>query len=223
MGRISTTLIGILLIVAPCFGQDSGSIHATVLDDSGAFVQGATVSALLLAAGGHSGGVPHCVSDESGSCTISLLNYGYGSYSMSVAKPVDRYPESRSAFYTGFLAEQIIAMISAEHPSESVVLHLGKKAGILKGTVADAVTGKPLDANVEFRWVSDPGNFMSGSGLTKAQFRILVPSDVAVTMVVSLEGYENWTYTLGRGSMSNAILLSPGEELNFEIRLWPRQ
>jgi hypothetical protein len=89
--------------------------------------------------------------------------------------------------------------------------------------VANAVTGKRLNANVKFRWVSDPKRSISGSGLTNAQFRILVPSDVAVTMVVSLEGYKDWTFSLGKGDTRNAILLRPGEELNLDIRLWPKR
>jgi len=67
--------------------------------------------------------------------------------------------------------------------------------------------------------VSEPPNFLSGSGLANAQFTILVPSDVAVTMVVSLAGYKNWSYTTDAGSLKNAILLVPGEELNLDIRL----
>lgn len=113
-----------------------------------------------------------------------------GRYSLSAAKPDEGYPEPNSAFYTGFHAKLVVIKLSFQHQSASVALRLGKKAGILKGTVADAVTGRPVNANVEFRWVSEPQNFLSGSGLANAQFRISVPSDVPITMVVSLAGYE---------------------------------
>jgi hypothetical protein len=115
-----------------------------------------------------------------------------------------------------------VVILSHEQPAESISVHLGKKGGILTGTVTDAKTAKPLNANVEFRWVSDPRTFLSGIGLTNAKFRVLVPSDVAVTMVVSLDGYENWSYSLGRGELRNAILLHPGEELALDIRLRPK-
>jgi hypothetical protein len=42
-------------------------------------------------------------------------------------------------------------------------------------------------------------------------------------MVVSLNGYENWTYSLGKGAMKNAILLGPGEEMRLDIRLRPKE
>jgi hypothetical protein len=41
-------------------------------------------------------------------------------------------------------------------------------------------------------------------------------------MVVSLDGYENWSYSLGRGELRNAILLRPGEELALDVRLRPK-
>jgi hypothetical protein len=84
-------------------------------------------------------------------------------------------------------------------------------------------TGKPLNANVEFRWVADPQNFLTGSGLANAQFKILVPADVPITMVVSLAGYENWSYKSDKGSVKDAALLPPSEELNLDIRLQPKQ
>ena len=151
---------------------------------------------------------------------FSISRLDYGRYTVSAAKPDEGYPELHFAFYTGFNVKLPTMTLSAEHPSASLVLHLWKKAGILIGTVADVATGKPLNANVEFRWVSEPRNYLSGSGLANAQFRILIPSDVAVTMVVSLAGYEDWSYTTtDEAPVRNAILLRPGEELTLDIRL----
>jgi hypothetical protein len=220
MDRLTPALIGVLVVASLSFGQDNGSVHGTVVDDGGTPVKGATVYAQPLDRP-MAGIIPHNISDESGSYSISKLDFGR--YSVWAAKPDEGYPELNFAFYTGFHAKLPVIKFSAQHQSATVVLHLGKEAGILKGTVADAVTGKPLNANVEFRWVSEPQNFLSGSGLANAQFRILVPSDAAVTMVVSLAGYENWSYITDKGSVSNAVLLLPGEELNLDIRLQPKQ
>jgi hypothetical protein len=220
MDRLTTAFIGVLVAASLSFGQDNGSVHGTVEDESGIPVKGATVYANPLDRP-MAGTIPQDISDENGSFSISKLDYGR--YSVSAAKPDEGYPELNFAFYTGFHAKLSVIRLSAQHKSATVALHLGKKAGILKGTVADAITGKPLNANVEFRWVSEPQNFLSGSGLANAQFRILVPSDVAVTMVVSLAGYENWSYTTDTGPVKNAILLVPGEELNLDIRLQPKQ
>ena len=202
------------------FGQGNGSIHGTVLDEGGTPVKGATVYAHPLDRPSASI-VPQVISGEDGSYSISKLDCGR--YSLSAAKTDEGYPDVAYPFYTGFGARLTVVKLTAQHQSSRVVLHLRKKAGILKGTVADAVTGKPLNANVEFRWVSEPRNFLSGSGLTNAQFKILVPSDVAVTMVVSLGGYENWSYLTAEGSMRNAVFLRPGEEMILDIRLQPKR
>lgn len=220
MDRFTIALIGFLVVASLSFGQDNGSVYGTVVDDSGTPVKGATVYAQPLDRP-MAGIIPHDISDRNGSFTISKLDYGR--YSVSAAKPDEGYPELYFAFYTGFHAKLLVIKLSAQHQSASVALHLGKKAGILKGTVADAVTGKPVNANVEFRWVSEPQNFLRGSGLANAQFRILVPSDVAITMVVSVAGYENWSYKADKGFVKNAVLLLPGEELNLDVRLQPKQ
>ena len=223
-GRICTAfwavLVAVLVLTGLSFGQGNGSIQGTVLGDSGTPVKGATVYAhpldRVLASI-----IPQVISDENGSYKISKLDYGR--YSVSAAKTDEGYPDVAYPFYTGFHARLTVVKLSAQHQSASIVLHLRKKAGILKGTVADAVTGKPLNASVEFRWVSEPQNFLSGSGLANAQFRILVPSDVAVTMVVSLEGYENWSYLTAESSVRNAVFLRPGQEMALDIRLQPKQ
>lgn len=112
---------------------------------------------------------------------------------------------------------------STDHPTEAVTVHLGKRGGVLTGTVKDAITGKPLNADAKICWISNPVYCIHGSGLANARFRILVPSDFPVTMIVSLKGYEDWTYSLGKGALKNAILLGPGEEMRLDIRLRPKK
>ena len=162
-----------------------------------------------------------CRTNLSGVCSLEL--HSAGQYAILASKEQDGYPR-QYPFYTGLnVAPQAMVNITAGHFNETVVTHLGKRAGILIGTVRDAETGKPLNANVEFRWVAEPSNFLSGSGLTNATFRILVPADAPLTMVVSLDGYENWRYMLGPGEARDALLVKPGEELTLDIRLWPKK
>jgi Carboxypeptidase regulatory-like domain len=218
VGHFTVSLIGVLFWTNLSSAQDYGSISGTVVDESGKSVQGASVYAHPMDRPMASI-IPHATTDGSGSFTISMLDYGR--YSVSAAKPDEGYPELYLAFYAGLRASLPVVRLSAKHQFASVALTLGSKAGILTGTVADAVTGKPLNANVEFRWALEPRNFLRGSGLTNAEFRILVPSNHPVTMVVSLESYENWRYQTDKSPLKNAILLRPGEELHLDIRLWP--
>jgi hypothetical protein len=107
--------------------------------------------------------------------------------------------------------------LSDENQSAKLDVRFGKKAGVLIGTVTDADRGNPVDANVEFRCIVDPSQFVSGSGLTNARFRVLVPSDTPVSMTVSQKGFRNWQFT--RNGVVEPILLAPGEILTLEIRL----
>jgi hypothetical protein len=78
------------------------------------------------------------------------------------------------------------ATLSAKHPATTVVIRLGPKAGVLIGTVRDAITGATLYPCLELRRPN--GNFLSGSGLIKANFRVLLPSETEVTVKMWLDG-----------------------------------
>ncbi len=211
--------LGILIAAIVSYGQTTAAIHVTVMDGRGESVAGAVAEAMPLDRP-IQGLLRSCKSDENGTCTINIGEFG--NYAVTASKVEDAYPEQHFAFFAAQTPRPPEVRISPQHPFQSVTAHLGKQAGILIGTVADAITGKPMDANVTFRLPSHPRIFLSGSGLTNAKFRVLVPSDTPVTMVVSKDGYDDWTYSLGRGDLRNAVLLKPGEELTLEIRLRPK-
>jgi hypothetical protein len=202
----------------PGFEQTRGTIRATVIDEIGNIVAGATLCAQPQAPTAMM--IPQCTTDAKGSCTLSHLNLE--KYFVFAGKSEDGYPEFAYSFFVPRGTKPMEAMLSEDHPLDEVIVHIGPKAGILTGTVADAATGKPLNANVEFRWISDPVNFLSGGGLTKASFRVLVPSDVALKMIVSLDGYENWVYGEEGGKRGKPLLLHPGQEEKLDIRLRPK-
>ena len=218
MIRVTILIAGLLLAAEFCVGQQyRGSVRVTVVDEVGNVVTGATALAQPTDRG-IAGMIPQFLTGMDGTCTVRQLEYGR--YIIAAGKPEDGYPERTFSFYLEKGSKREIVYLSTEHETDSVIVPLGKKAGILTGTVADAVTGRPLDANVEFRWVFDPRSFLKGSGLTNAIFRVLVPSDVAITMVVSHDGYQDWVY--GSASGSTGILLKPGQELSLRIRMLPK-
>jgi hypothetical protein len=160
-------LTSVLALTSFSFPQE-GSIVGTIVDAGGNLVTGATAYARPVGRI-HVGITPHASTNANGEFVIPKL--GFGKYSLGAAKPEEDYPELYFAFYTGFAAKFPIVTLSAQHRSASIIVRLGKKAGILKGTVTDAATGRPLNANVEFRRVLEPKNFMSGNRLTNAQFQ----------------------------------------------------
>ena len=104
----------------------------------------------------------------------------------------------------------------------TVTILLGPKAGILVGTVADAINRTPLNPCVDFRRASDPNNFLSGTGLVSAKYRVLVPSYQDVMMKIWYDGHLPWYYP-GASNKSEAkpLLLKAGEERILNIRLRP--
>lgn len=186
----------------------SGSIIGRVVDQDGSPIESAQVHAELH-------GVPMAMAiryvetDREGSFTIDRLSFG--AYDVNGNKEKDGYPETNWALY----AEKPLATtnISAEQPTAHVVLHFGQKAGVIIGSVRDAVTGKPLNSG--FRISRDEAHWISSSA--PAEFRFLIPSNVRVDLEVSASGYSTWRYNQAfRGSQ---LILASGEEKRLDIVL----
>jgi hypothetical protein len=126
----------------------------------------------------------------------------------------------QSYFYDDGKTDRVA--LTVRQRSATVTVLLGPKAGILVGTVADAVTGAPLNPCVDFRRASDPNNFIAGTGLVNAKYRVLVPSDREVMMKIWYEGHLPWYYPGATNkSEAKSFHLKPGEERILHIRLQP--
>lgn len=210
---LDRVILTVLLLVGLSFGQGYGSIEGTLTDEGGMAISGATVYAMRIGRPTASA-IPTAGTDAEGHYIFKRL--GYGHYAVAPAKPADGYP---TPWHVPNCTHMKFAEIelSDENQSAKLDVRFGKKAGLLIGTVTDADRGNPVDANVEFRCIVDPSQFVSGSGLTNARFRALVPSDTPVSMTVSQKGFQNWQFT--RNGVVEPILLAPGEILTLEIRL----
>lgn len=209
---LNRVILPIFLLAGVSFGQGYGSIEGTLTDDGGMAISGATVYAMRIGRPTASA-LPTAETDAEGHYVFKRLDYGR--YTVAPAKPAYGYP-------TPFHVPNCTHMkypeieLSDENQSAKLDLRFGKKAGLV-GTVTDADSGNPVDANVEFRCIVDRSQFVRGSGLTTARFRVLVPSDTPVSMTVSQKRFQNWQFT--RNGVVEPILLAPGEILTLEIRL----
>jgi hypothetical protein len=198
--------------------QNKGLIDGTVVNEEGKAVKGATVTGFPTDRG-ISGKVPHAYTVETGHFAIRDL--WWGEYAVSGMKEDEDYPDVSGAFYSDQIQPRI--RLTAEHPTATVTIRLGPKAGVLVGTVTDAVTGAPLNPYVEFRRTYQPDCFLRGAGLVNAKHRVLVPSDTDVTMKVRLESYRDWYYPgTGDKFVSGSLPLEPGQERTLNIQLQPR-
>jgi len=184
-----------------------------VTDSSGRPITDAVVTASILDVVGHIGFVPKARTDSDGAFTLPLR---LGRYQITAEKPEDDYPPMYLGLYSGFIKQPEIS-VSEDVPNVSIMLKLEKKAAVVDGTVADAQTGAPINANARIECVDDPRRFLSGSGLTNAKFRLLIPSDCPVKLTVTKEGYAPWTFV--RNGLAEPIRLGPDEVLPVEIKL----
>jgi hypothetical protein len=197
--------------------EGAGLIEGIVIYEDGRPVKSATVSAFPLdrAIGAK---VPSIDTDELGHFRINHL--WFGKFAVTAKKEDEAYPDTGNGFYS---ENQIPpTTLSISHPSATDTIVLGPKAGVLVGTVVDAVTGAPLDPCVDFHRVSDPNNFLSGTGLVNAEYRVLVPPERGLIMKIWHEGYLPWYYP-GTNTKSEArpLLLKSGESRTLRIRLQP--
>lgn len=208
-------LISFAVVATSSAQQRYGTIRGTVSDRQGSAVAHAEVTADYIC-------VTPCVkamalaqteSDDQGRYEFKRLQYGR--YSVSAEKPEENYPPLYLRFYSPEKQPEVDVSEASKNVMLDLVLSI--KAGVLVGTVADSETGTPMDANVDFHSTTDSQRWISGSGLTNARFRVLVPSDTPVLMKVSKNGYEDWFYT--RNSVIVPIQLGPDEILNLEIRM----
>jgi hypothetical protein len=197
--------------------ENDGLITGTVYYGDGGVVSGATVYASPMGRPMEMI-VPHAQTNEEGHFTISHL--WLTKYAVEAAKTDEGYPDKSLQFYSDGKFETVI--LTPRRPMAEITLRLGPKAGILIGTVSDAVTGAPLSPCVELRRASKPDNFLSASGLIKPEYRLLLPSNTGVYVKIWLDGYRFWYYPgTDEKSQSKPARLAPGEVQILDIRLQP--
>ena len=193
----------------------SGVVRGVVIDAVGNPVAAARVKATYT--GAFDGIVPSATSDSSGQFVIEHLPFG--KYYVTASKEQDGYPDQSNPFYTGFNSHLVTVELDSNQPEQNVTVWLGERAGLIFGTVVDAETHEPLQPWAELRWKDEPSIFLSGTGLIASSFRLLVPANTTLSLVVCETGYEPWFY---RNQDSNhSLRLAQGQESKLEIAMKP--
>ena len=194
-------------------GDGEGVIQGVVLGEGGQPVRAAKVHAELngVAMGKK---IRYVETDESGFFLIDRLEFG--NYYVGAMKEEEGYGSSDSSFFNDNPLP--MAQITAQHRSADVVVNLGPKAGILTGTISDALTGKPISGGFDLAQVKDRSKWMGTSAASR--FRVLIPSSKEIEVKVSALGYETWVYP-DPAIPSQVLHMDPGSEMHMEIHLKP--
>jgi hypothetical protein len=199
--------IALLFLIEALYASSTGSISGTVLDENGNTVSGAKVEA-VNARNGFQGAVRYFRTNDDGRFQIEGLPLG--DYRVFAKKEEDGYPDMSSAFYSDNVFPT--AVLTETNPAAEMLVRLLPKAGILTGSVVDAVTRKPLNPALHFRRAQNLKLFLTAG--TEPAFRVLVPSDVPVTLEISVPGYLRWHY-------HGKLELKPGETMNLDVQMIP--
>jgi hypothetical protein len=198
---------------------ETGFINGTVRYEDGRPTKGATVYAVPLGRP-MAAIIPNADTDESGNYRIDIPSSWFGEFAVAAKKEDEGYPDMSMQFYSGGKFETVT--LTPSNRASTLSIRLGPKAGVLLGTVADAVTGAPLVPCYEFTRASEPDNSRGGMGLIKSNYRVLIPADTNILMKIWLDGYKPWYYPgITEKSTSQAVRLGSGEQKIVDIALRP--
>src|SRR5207249_4828697 len=180
--RLWLPLLAISFLI-PAQGTEvrEGAIQGVVLGEGRQPVRGAKVHAELT-------GVPmstlirYVETDENGFFLIDQLEFG--KYYVAAKNEEEEYGDSGFSFFNDQPVRT--AQISAQHRIADVVINLGPKAGVLTGTISNAVTGKPIPAGSWSVQEKDRNKWISTSATPN--LRVLIPSSRETKVKVSAPG-----------------------------------
>lgn len=203
---------------------NSGSVEGQVVTGEGRPVAQAKVYARKIGESQQIERLTVVYTDEQGRFTLSGLLAG--EYLICAFKEDDDYPDLTFSFYSvAYRAVQRPRILIQDNQVvRDVVVRLGPKAGRLLVKVLDARTKNPIkDAEVALNHKDNPMTLLkSGPTELDGSFRLLVPSFMAVNMVVSAPDYRSWRYgTNGTATRTDAIVVKPGSERQIIVELDP--
>jgi hypothetical protein len=194
-----------------------GTITATVLDQSGRPVAGATVEMVAADFAMMASVVPDCLTDENGNCSTKVP---FNKYHVAAKKEPDGYPDMTANLF-GHGKWPADTEITPQNPSASVTITLGPKAASMIIHVVDDVTGSRIsNARIALRG-DGPYEFIAtdiGRNST-----VLIPPDHDVSVEISAQGYKPWVIETQPGTTHpNSLRLHSAESREVTVRLTPQ-
>lgn len=219
-----SVIIGFASACAPTKGQiqgqqqqaeeHSGAISGVVVNERGQPVAGAKVSAEMMGVPTVSL-IPFVDSDAAGRFTFDGLDWG--KYAVCARKEDDGYAEICRSLLNAVSGPT--PTLSAQSPRAEVLVAIGPKAGVMTGTVKDALTGAPVDGTLLVRLSKDNGRLF-GMGISP-QFRVLLPPELDLELEVRAPGYQLWRFSVNGDSQGSPLHMKSEEKRGLDIRLQP--
>jgi len=184
-----------------------------VFNEKMQLVQGATVNFGMygLSPDGKSyiGGFPTATTDAHGRFLMERLPWGR--IVVGAGKVSARYARGYDATFFYGANRVPVASLSQEAPRANVVIKIGPKAGILRGSVINSYDRSAVPAaGATIQFVHEPNRWISkGPG---PRFELMVPPDALLRITFAAEGFLPWTDT---------VQLRAGEIRDLTVALRP--
>jgi hypothetical protein len=132
-----------------------------------------------------------------------------GPYKLYSGKDEDGFANPFDRFYANANAEAPKVDLTEEHPSATVTVKLGERAGVIAGRVIDAESGRTLRAMLAL--LDGEGN--GHSAVADGAYRVLVPAGKDLTIMVTLldTSYDRWQRPVA------PLRLEPGQYVFLDI------
>ncbi len=134
----------------------------------------------------------------------------WGKYKVFAKKEDAGYPDVRWSIYSANIFPTI--EVTATAPLAKIRIKLGPRAGVLAGSLTNALTGAPVNAGFKLIRADSPNDWISTA--VAPDYRVLLPSGTNVLLEVSAPGFKTW-------GLPAPINLRPGAEMRLNIQLEP--
>ena len=131
-------------------------------------------------------------------------------YKLYARKDEDDYPDPLDRFYADSKTEAPQVELTDAHPSATVAVKLGEKAGVLVGRVVDRGTGAVLNARLYFLDAQGNGHHVD-SVAADGTFRALLPAGKELTLVVAEVSSNRMQIPVA------PLRLEPGQYISMDI------
>jgi hypothetical protein len=200
------------LVVTGGFAQShtnpvpDGEIRGSVTDQDGKPVSGAMVFALPQDLT-FDGIAPRSAKTDKDGKFVFRGRFRPGTYMLYSRKEEAGYPDPSDSFYAN-AKEKTEIHLTADHPSATIKVPLGERAGVLEGRIIDVNTGAAIKAQLVFYDQNGNKHFLTVNG----SYRALLPPGKDVSLMVMSPTY--------RSRVAVARLqVEPGQLVHMDIPL----